>query len=470
MFDLLIRNGHVVDPVNHVDGVADVAITDGRVEAVGPGLDGSAREELDAAGRLVIPGIIDMHTHVRTVQGHPHAQRMLALAGVCSTLDMSGPLDDILDSIPKSGAGVNVAVVEAAREGETIKSGRPGIEERRALIERKLETGGIGIKLLGGHFPMDLDICKAFIDDCNDLKAWVAWHVGNTVHGSNIEGLRDAVEAAGDKFLHVAHVNSYCRAQVSDELSEALEAIELLKRHPNLFSESYLSPLNGTSLCIRGDKPISSVTATCLRKLGFASNLAGMREAILSGQCGVLCDDGRIGRLVYGDEGVRYWESMNTETRGSFAVNPAVSRFMLAQAKRADGTFVVDSFSTDGGCYPRNVIVENGLMLVQFGALAMKEFVVKASVNGARALGLPNKGHLGIGADADVSILDFVEKKAFATVVNGKVIMKAGELLGSGTGIICDARGEAYLKSRGIRTMVKAELNPESVKHRFRAN
>ena len=83
MLDLMIRNGHVVDPVHGRDEVADIAIKDGRIEAVGPSLEGGAREELDAAGKHVIPGIIDMHTHMRTVLGHPHAQRMIALAGVC---------------------------------------------------------------------------------------------------------------------------------------------------------------------------------------------------------------------------------------------------------------------------------------------------------------------------------------------------------------------------------------------------
>ena len=467
MFDLIIRNGHVVDPVNHFDGLADVAIEDGHIADVKPGLEASAKEEMDASGKYVIPGIIDMHTHMRTVLGHPHAQRMIALAGVCSTLDMAGPLDNILDSIPTSGAGVNIAVVEAAREGFTIKTGRPDQDERRSLIEKTLEKGGIGIKLLGGHFPMDLDVCGHFIDDCNDMKAWVAWHVGNTAHGSNIKGLRDAVAISEGKFLHIAHVNSYCRGQVKDELTEAMEAADLLRAHPNLFSESYLSPLNGTRLIVKDNNPISSVTVTCLKKLGFEPTYAGMRDAILSNKCGVLCDDGRIGRLIDGEEGLRYWESHQTQTTGSFAVNPAVSPIHLAQAKRDDGTFVVDSFSTDGGCYPRNVIVENGLLLVQFGALTMKEFVVKASVNGARALGLPKKGQLGVGADADVSILDFERKKAYATVVNGKVIMKDSELLGTGTGIICDARGEAYLKGRGIRTIVKNELAPDRIRDRF---
>lgn len=467
MFDLIIRNGHVVDPVNHFDGLADVAIEDGHIADVKPGLEASAKEEMDAFGKYVIPGIIDMHTHMRTVLGHPHAQSMIALAGVCSTLDMAGPLDNILDSIPTSGAGVNIAVVEAAREGFTIKTGRPDQDERRSLIEKTLEKGGIGIKLLGGHFPMDLDVCGHFIDDCNDMKAWVAWHVGNTAHGSNIKGLRDAVAISEGKFLHIAHVNSYCRGQVKDELAEAMEAADLLRAHLNLFSESYLSPLNGTRLIVKDNTPISSVTLTCLKKLGFEPTYAGMRDAILSNKCGVLCDDGRIGRLIDGEEGLRYWESHQTQTTGSFAVNPAVSRFLLAQAKRDDGTFVVDSFSTDGGCYPRNVIVENGLLLVQFGALTMKEFVVKASVNGARALGLPTKGQLGVGADADVSILDIERKKVYATVVNGKVIMKDGELLGTGTGIICDARGEAYLKGRGIRTIVKNELDPARIRDRF---
>ena len=467
MFDLIIRNGRLVDPVNGRDGRFDVAIEEGRVVAVAPEIEGVARQELDAAGKIVMPGIVDMHTHMRTVLGHPHAQRMIALAGVCTTLDMAGPLDDILDSIPTSGSGVNIAVLEAAREGLTIKTGRPDQAEREGLINRTLENGGIGIKLLGGHFPMDLDICADFIDDCAKADAWVAWHVGNTTHGSNIEGLRDAVEVSEGKFLHVAHVNSYCRAQVSNELDEALEAISLLKLHPNLFSESYLSPLNGTRIIIKDDKPLSKVTATCLQKVGCTPDMAGMRQAILTGRCGVLCDNGTIGELISGPEGVRYWEEHDTVATGSFAVNPAVSRFLLAQAKRDDGSFVVDSFSTDGGCYPRNVIVENGLLLVQFGAITLKEFAVKASVNGAHALGLPNKGHLGVGADGDVSILDYERKKAFATVVNGSVIMHDGKLLGKGTGIVCDERGEAYLKSRGIRAIVKKPLDPKEIKNRF---
>lgn len=309
MLDLIIENGRVVDPANGLDCVCDVGIAEGKIAAVGEGLAGcgSARVTYDAKGRLVMPGIVDMHTHMRTCEGHPHAQRMIAMAGVTTTLDMAGPLENILDSIPESGAGVNIAVLEAARAPLTISSNRPDAAERASLIERTLEHGGLGIKLLGGHFPMDLDISQAFIEECAERRAWVAWHAGSTVHGSNIEGMRDAVQAAQGHFLHLAHINSYCRGQVRDEVDEAQEAIELLKAHPNVFAESYLSPLNGTRLTIdpATDRPMSKVTVTCLTRFGFEATRQGIKAAILAGKAGVLYDDGRIGRLIYGQEGGR---------------------------------------------------------------------------------------------------------------------------------------------------------------------
>ena len=461
MFDMLIRGARLVDPVNRLDGLFDIAVEDGRIARVAPGIEGSAKTEIDARGKIAVPGIIDMHTHMRTVMGHPHAQRMVALAGVTTALDMAGPLDNILDSIPTSGAGINVAVLEAAPEPLASASAR------RAMIEEVLDKGGIGIKLMGGHFPMDLDVSAGFVDDANALRAWVAWHVGNKTHGSDLLGFLDAVKAAEGKYLHIAHINSYCRSQITDEVDEALRAIEALKANPNIFSESYLSPLNGTRLTVVDDKPVSRVTRTCLLKKGCTPDRAGLEKALREGLVGLLKDTGEIGELVYGEEALRIWLAKETVATGSFAVNPAASRFLLAGAKRDDGTFVVDSFSTDGGTYPRNVIVENGLALVRFGALTLKEFVIKSSVNGARALGLAGKGHLGVGADADITILDPERLKAYATVAGGRVIMMDGRLTGSGTTIICDERGEKTLRDRGIPARVKAPIaSPDVFSHR----
>ncbi|WP_425049742.1 amidohydrolase/deacetylase family metallohydrolase [Psychromarinibacter sp. S121] len=63
-FDLLLRNGHVIDPAQGIDGVQDVALKDGKVAAIGPDLGGDAKEVSDLSGLIVTPGLIDLHTHV----------------------------------------------------------------------------------------------------------------------------------------------------------------------------------------------------------------------------------------------------------------------------------------------------------------------------------------------------------------------------------------------------------------------
>ncbi len=63
--NLLLKGGHVLDPANGIDRLADVRLRGGRVTAVGPDLPSTAGETvLDVAGHYVVPGIIDMHAHV----------------------------------------------------------------------------------------------------------------------------------------------------------------------------------------------------------------------------------------------------------------------------------------------------------------------------------------------------------------------------------------------------------------------
>src|SRR5574338_1436399 len=62
-WDLLIRGGTVVTPTEAEQ--ADVAVSDGRIVAVGPALGADAAEIVDATGLLVLPGTVDVHTHTR---------------------------------------------------------------------------------------------------------------------------------------------------------------------------------------------------------------------------------------------------------------------------------------------------------------------------------------------------------------------------------------------------------------------
>ncbi|HNG25005.1 MAG TPA: amidohydrolase family protein, partial [Microthrixaceae bacterium] len=63
MADLIIRNGTVVDGTGAPATPGDVAVTDGIITEVGPDLAGRGAREIDADGRLVTPGFVDIHTH-----------------------------------------------------------------------------------------------------------------------------------------------------------------------------------------------------------------------------------------------------------------------------------------------------------------------------------------------------------------------------------------------------------------------
>jgi dihydroorotase len=126
---LLIRGGHVIDPANHIDGVADVFIRHGKIAAVGSKLKESAEQTIDARGLIVTPGLIDMHVHLRE-PGQAHKETIetgtaAAAAGgftsVC-TMPNTLPVNDSVETTewmqsPERGAAVNVFPIAAATMG-----------------------------------------------------------------------------------------------------------------------------------------------------------------------------------------------------------------------------------------------------------------------------------------------------------------------------------------------------------------
>ena len=94
-FDLLLQGGRVIDPASGIDGLKDVAIRNGRVAAVQSGiLPSSAREVVDVAGKIVLPGMIDTHAHVyQYVTGRfgMNADLVGVRSGVTTLVDQGGP-------------------------------------------------------------------------------------------------------------------------------------------------------------------------------------------------------------------------------------------------------------------------------------------------------------------------------------------------------------------------------------------
>ena len=82
-FDLVIRNGRVIDPQTGFDAVADVAVAGGRIAAIDRDLGAGARV-IDAGGLVVAPGFIDLHAHGQSLP----ADRMQAFDGVTTSLEL----------------------------------------------------------------------------------------------------------------------------------------------------------------------------------------------------------------------------------------------------------------------------------------------------------------------------------------------------------------------------------------------
>ncbi len=62
---ILIKNGHVVDPATNRDGIFDILIEDGKITKVASSIEDKAKSVIDAKNKIVTPGLIDMHTHLR---------------------------------------------------------------------------------------------------------------------------------------------------------------------------------------------------------------------------------------------------------------------------------------------------------------------------------------------------------------------------------------------------------------------
>ena len=455
-FDLLLKGPLVVDPVNSINSIRDIAISSGKIVEVSQNISPSlARQVKHLEGYTVVPGIIDSHVHASPLVGGSSAHKMLARAGVTTAFDVAGPVEAVWKMMAEKGAGLNLLCIHAVAPGLTIEGNNPSKAAIKKLLNSAVAAGAIGIKMLGGHLPLTPGATRRCIELAHQQNKYCAFHAGTTESGSNFKGFLEALELAGDNRLHLAHINSYCRGQITTSLNEALEAISALEAHPNIFSESYLSPINGTSGRFINGESFSKATPISLKLFGYSPDYEGMKKAINDGRVNIMVEEGDETVLQTGPMAVEKWEAAGTDLSVSFDINPADSRFLLATAKNQDGRFTVDAIATDGGGIPRNVIVENGLALVDFKALSMSEFVLKTSTNPATMLGLINKGRLTPGADADITVLDTKSNRAYMTMVGGNIVMVDGH--------VCGSKGTAIVLPEGQKSVKKFGLGVDTI-------
>jgi dihydroorotase len=188
-YDLLIRGGRVIDPSRKFDQVADVAIKGGKIAAVQPNIAAStAAETIDASGKLVVPGLIDIHTHA----GREKEDGALCLAdGVTSLVDAGSAGADGIDAVVAIAKAtpnrmrvfINMSRKGIIAEGDLMDLANADAAAARAAIERHRDVV-VGIKarlsknVAGSN---DLEVLKRAQSVAQPLGIPIMIHMGQTV-------------------------------------------------------------------------------------------------------------------------------------------------------------------------------------------------------------------------------------------------------------------------------------------------
>jgi N-acyl-D-amino-acid deacylase len=155
-FDTIIRHGRIMDGTGNPAYFADIAITNGRIAAIGV-INGDARQELDAKGLIVAPGFIDVHTHADDVAEMPLAENFVRM-GVTTIVvgNCGGSAADIaklFHDIEATNVSVNVASLIGHNTVRSRVMGgsfmRPPtsdeIDKMKALVEQGMKDGAVGL-------------------------------------------------------------------------------------------------------------------------------------------------------------------------------------------------------------------------------------------------------------------------------------------------------------------------------------
>jgi dihydroorotase/N-acyl-D-amino-acid deacylase len=156
-YDLLVRNGRVVDGAGNPWFAADVAVRGDTIVAVGRGLAGEAARVIDAAGQVVSPGFIDIHTHARRgIFDVPTADNYVR-QGVTTLIEgpdggSALPLAPFLEKVRAARVSVNLGsfvgqgTVREAVMGNVDRPATPDeLQKMRELVRQAMREGALGL-------------------------------------------------------------------------------------------------------------------------------------------------------------------------------------------------------------------------------------------------------------------------------------------------------------------------------------
>ena len=381
MAEIVIKNGRVICPDQGLDELADVVIRDGRIEKVGTA-DASAREVVDAGGKIVCPGLIDLHVHLRD-PGDPEEETIAS----GSAAAVAGGFTTIV-AMPNT-----VPPIDNPAAAEYVAD-----RARQANLANVCPAGAITIGRAGEALSemglLDAAGVVAFTDD-----------------GSWVESAGVMAKALKYSKLTGLPIMSHCEDPAlagRGVMNAGAPAIELgLAGVPRSAEET----------AIARDIVLARETGGRLH-VAHVSTAGGVELIRRARESGVsVTADVTPHHLTLTEEMVRGY---NTNAK----VNPPLRSLKDVEALRAglkDGT--IDAVASDHAPHaleekecefdkaaPGVIGLETTLAvlvteLVRPGVLTWPELIAALTVRPARVLGIA-KGTLRPGADADVAIID----------------------------------------------------------------
>lgn len=426
----LLKGGRIINPENKFDEVADLLIEDGKIKAIGKNLAAADAAVVDVSGKIVAPGLIDMHVHFRepgqeAKEDFASGSKAAAAGGytTVATMPNTKPVVDtaaLVRSLQERAREVGLIHVEIIG---ALTKGQKG--EELAEVGDMTEAGAVAFSD-DGHFVKSAKVLLNGFDYLRTFDKIIINHdeeptlveegIMNESHHSAMLGMKGRPTVAediavardillaeyADARVHVAHISS---ARSVDLVREAK------KRGVKVTAEATPQHLTMTDDCVN---PIDSST-----KINPPLREQKDVDAVLAG-----LKDGTIDAIVT-DHSPHAQEEKDRE----YAYAPSG----FPGLETALGILLTDLYHT--------------------GKLDLMQMISKMTYEPARIFGL-NAGSLSEGRPADITIIDpeldwtvddkefytkgshspFVGRKlkgrAVMTLVDGRMVMQNGKILG----------------------------------------
>ena len=393
---ILIKNGRLIDPGNNIDGVYDILTEGAKISRVAKKISGSADNMIDASGKIVMPGIVDMHVHLRepgredkeTIATGTRAAlkggvtSLLAMPNTQPAIDCAENIKGLKRIIDKSAA-VNVLICAAITIGRNGKE-LSGIARLKKEGVSAISDDGASVddeQLMSEAMKIAAREGLLVISHCED-KALAAGGVVNLGAISTMLGLRGISRESEYRRverdlrlakksrarLHIAHVS--CKQSVELIARAKAEGVKVTAEaapHHLLLTEDELL---GFDTNLKMNPPLRS-----------REDRDALKEGLINGVIDVIASD----------------HAPHTENEKAI------------EFERAE--FGVIGLETE--------LAATITGLLKSGSMDWPLLAAKLSLNPSKILGI-DKGALGVGMDADIIVISAdtewaVEKDGFVS-------------------------------------------------------